>query len=183
MDKKKASRESENKAHSNERLFHKKLDRRGFLQKTGQITTGIIGGGVFGLLLLADHSEESPGPAVKTPPKSEKSPFQLGVASGDPLPDGVVLWTRLAPYPLVAGGGMSTDPVDVQWDVAGDKSFQHIVKQGTVTAEAEYAHSVHVEVEGLKPFHEYYYRFKSDQRLAGLDVQRLLRQPNRVLIK
>ena len=49
-------------------------------------------------------------------------PFTLGVASGDPLPDRVVLWTRLAPDPL-AGGGMPGADVDVVWEVATDAAF------------------------------------------------------------
>ena len=48
-------------------------------------------------------------------------PFTLGVASGDPLPDGIVLWTRLAPKPL-EGGGMPMNIVDVDWEIARDAS-------------------------------------------------------------
>ena len=55
-------------------------------------------------------------------------PFKLGVASGDPAPDGVVLWTRLAPDPL-NGGGMPPVPVDVVWEVADDDGMQQIVRQ------------------------------------------------------
>src|SRR6185295_9018015 len=49
-------------------------------------------------------------------------PFTLGVASGDPLPDGVVLWTRLAPAPL-EGGGMPMAVVEVGWEIARDARF------------------------------------------------------------
>ena len=55
-------------------------------------------------------------------PFFDSYPFTLGVASGDPLPDGVVLWTRLAPRPL-AGGGMPPAPVEVGWEVARDRRF------------------------------------------------------------
>jgi len=84
--------------------------------------------------------------------------FTLGVASGDPLPDGFVLWTRLAPDPL-AGGGMPDRPVEVRWEVASDESFRAIVARGSETAEAVSAHSVHAEVSGLRPGAWYWYRF------------------------
>jgi len=90
-------------------------------------------------------------------------PFTLGVASGDPLPDGVVLWTRLAPDPLAEGGhgGMPDARVPVQWEVAEDENFRRVVRRGTASAYPELAHSVHVEVSGLKPNRWYYYRFRA----------------------
>lgn len=86
------------------------------------------------------------------------NPFTLGVASGDPSPTGVVLWTRLAPDPL-AGGGMPPLPVLVRWRVADDAELRHIVRQGLAVAWPSLAHSVHVEVEGLEPGRWYYYQF------------------------
>src|SRR5215208_581580 len=74
-------------------------------------------------------------------------PFTLGVASGDPLPDGIVLWTRLAPIPL-EGGGMPMVNVDVDWQIARDARFQNIAQKGTALARPELGHSVHVEVSG-----------------------------------
>lgn len=90
-------------------------------------------------------------------------PFKLGVASGDPLPDGVVLWTRLAPQPLAEGGhgGMPDARVPVQWEVAEDERFRRVVQRGTASAYPELAHSVHVELTGLKPDRWYYYRFRA----------------------
>ncbi len=85
-------------------------------------------------------------------------PFSLGVASGDPWPDSVVLWTRLAPEPL-AGGGMPMANVEVAWEVAADRSFRSIVRSGTAIARPELGHSVHVEAGGLAPAREYWYRF------------------------
>jgi len=89
-----------------------------------------------------------------------RDPFTLGVASGCPRPDGVVLWTRLAPEPL-QGGGMGTRPVDVAWEIAHDEGFQRPVARGTASASAELAHSVHVEVQGLEPGRPYWYRFSA----------------------
>lgn len=85
-------------------------------------------------------------------------PFQLGVASGEPLPDGFVLWTRLAPEPLV-GGGMPAENIEVTWRVATDEALKHVVAEGTAVAGPELAHSVHVEVSGLEPARWYWYQF------------------------
>ena len=87
-------------------------------------------------------------------------PFSLGVASGDPTPDGVVLWTRLAPDPL-HGGGMGADAVEVRWEIADEEGFYSIVQTGTTVARPELGHSVHVEVSGLQPGREYWYRFRA----------------------
>lgn len=88
-----------------------------------------------------------------------KSPFQLGVASGDPTPDGIVLWTRLAPEPL-HGGGMPPENVEVSWQIARDESMRQIVRSGKAVASPRLAHSVHVEVDGLEPDRWYWYRFQ-----------------------
>jgi alkaline phosphatase D len=85
-------------------------------------------------------------------------PFTLGVASGDPLPDSVVLWTRLAPEPL-HGGGMPPEPVAVDWQIATDDGMRNIVQRGLVAALPELGHAVHVEVAGLEPGRWYWYRF------------------------
>jgi alkaline phosphatase D len=85
-------------------------------------------------------------------------PFTLGVASGSPLPDGVVLWTRLAPDPL-HGGGLPPRAANVEWELAADENFRTIVRRGVATAEPHYAHSVHVEANGLGPDRWYWYRF------------------------
>src|SRR5215207_10214485 len=70
------------------------------------------------------------GLAACEPPLPQGLPdgvFALGVASGDPLPDGIVLWTRLAPVPL-DGGGMPDRPVPVRWEVAADERFRRVVR-------------------------------------------------------
>src|SRR4051794_14384361 len=82
--------------------------------------------------------------------RAETAPFTLGVASGDPSPDGVVLWTRLAPDPL-NDGGMPDEPVEVHWEIALDEAMRRRVRYGRVTASPESAHSVHVELNGLEP--------------------------------
>jgi alkaline phosphatase D len=86
-------------------------------------------------------------------------PFQLGVAAGDPQPDGFVIWTRLAPEPLAPGYGMPAQPVELQWEVAADAAFANVVRKGQAVARPELGHSVHVEVTGLEAARPYWYRF------------------------
>ena len=88
-------------------------------------------------------------------------PFSLGVAAGDPAPDGFVIWTRIAPEPLEAHGGIGSGPIPVAWEVAGDEQFKAIVAKGEALARPELAHSVHVEVAGLQPGRPYFYRFEA----------------------
>ena len=97
---------------------------------------------------------------ARAAPPFDGDPFSLGVASGDPLPGGVVLWTRLAPDPLTPGGGMTAEPYGVRFEVATDQAFTRIVRRGAVEALPEEAHSARVELEGLAPGAEYFYRFK-----------------------
>jgi alkaline phosphatase D len=92
--------------------------------------------------------------------RAADSVFTLGVASGEPSPDGFVIWTRLATNPLSADGmgGMST-PVSVMWEVATDDGMHKVVRSGNTEADGRWAHSVHVEVGGLEPNRPYWYRF------------------------
>src|SRR5687768_13249537 len=87
-------------------------------------------------------------------------PVPLGVASGDPWPDGFVRWTRLMP-----GSDSGTDAlkanIAVEWRVSDDEKMSKVVKRGTTAAEANAAHSVHVEVRGLAPDRPYWYQFKA----------------------
>ncbi len=100
-------------------------------------------------------------PSAAAPPL-RSDPFTLGVASGDPAPDGFVIWTRLAPDPIAATGlgGMPSSDYQVPWQVATDEAFADVVRAGVAVARPESAHSVHVEVAGLQPGREYYYRFR-----------------------
>ncbi|CAM05882.1 alkaline phosphatase D [Saccharopolyspora erythraea NRRL 2338] len=95
-------------------------------------------------------------------------PFTLGIASGDPAPDGFVLWTRLATEPLADDGlgGMPARAVDVQWEVAEDERFARVVRRGSEQAAPELGHSVHVELAGLRPGREYFYRFRCGNHLS-----------------
>jgi alkaline phosphatase D len=99
------------------------------------------------------------GSSALAQPTFKTSPFQLGVAAGDPLPDGFVIWTRLAPEPLAFGSGMPHRNVEVDWQVASDERFTTVVRSGKAMARPELGHSVHVEVAGLEPGRVYWYRF------------------------
>lgn len=85
--------------------------------------------------------------------------FPLGVASGDPEPDSVILWTRLAPQPMAPDGGMPAISVPVRWEVAEDENFVRIARSGTARAEPHWGHSLHVDANGLLPGRPYFYRF------------------------
>jgi alkaline phosphatase D len=123
------------------------IDRRRFLVVTGSLSAAAV------------WSTRALG-AVLAAPKFSDYPFQLGVASGEPAVDGFVLWTRLAPKPL-EGGGMPAEPVEVDWQVAEDEAMSKVVKKGTTIANPDWAHSVHVEVDGLEPDRWYFYQFRA----------------------
>ena len=118
------------------------MDRRGFLIRT------LLGLGVAPLAARLASASELSG-----------NPFTLGIASGDATDDSVVLWTRLAPDPLAADGGMPDAGVRVQWELAADPDVSRVLRRGEVVAAPDLAHSVHVDLDGLEPNREYWYRF------------------------
>lgn len=122
------------------------IDRRRFLRATW--------GGVSASLALA----LMPGSSARAAPRLGKNPFTLGVASGDPTPDGIVLWTRLAPEPAVLDS-LGRLPIPVGYRVATDPGLRRVVARGVALAPAELAHSVHVEVCGLAPGRDYWFQF------------------------
>jgi alkaline phosphatase D len=106
-------------------------------------------------------------------------PFRLGVASGDPSPDGFVIWTKLMPRPLdiEANYGMPRQPVEVQWEVARDDAFRDIAAKGTAVAHPDLGHSVHVELAGLEPARTYWYRFAAGRERSFVGRARTLPAP------
>ncbi len=133
-----------------ENALGKNMDRRNFISGASKLAGLSLG--------LALAQSVTGLEVINAAPKFKDYPFTLGVASGDPLSDSVVIWTRLAPDPL-NGGGMPNEPVKVKWEVAKDENFRKIVQEGKVAAVPQLGHSVHVEVDGLKPNRVYYYRF------------------------
>lgn len=135
---------------------HPDLTLRGGTSRRRFLTwSALVAGLAFTPGLLGGTSPALPTPAHPA------GVFGLGVASGDPLPDGVVLWTRLSRNPFAPGGGMGPRPVRVDWEIAADESMTRIVRRGTVHATAEWGHSVHVDVRGLAPAADYFYRFRA----------------------
>ncbi|MFF0743414.1 alkaline phosphatase D family protein [Streptomyces sp. NPDC004111] len=105
-------------------------------------------------------------PAAAAPGAAGTPAFLHGVASGDPLPDGVLLWTRVTPVPeALPGSGVGPDTA-VGWEVAEDKDFARVVARGTTTARAATDHTVKADVRGLQPETGYYFRFSCGSALS-----------------
>ncbi|MDQ3541847.1 MAG: PhoD-like phosphatase N-terminal domain-containing protein, partial [Chloroflexota bacterium] len=114
-------------------------------------------------------ASQEAGATPESKPTFASSPYALGIASGDPAPDGVVLWTRLAPDPLAddgLGGMAGHGPIAVRYEVAADQAFADVDQTGTTLAKPELAHSVHVDLVGLEPGSEYFYRFLVGDELS-----------------
>ncbi|WP_432562571.1 alkaline phosphatase D family protein [Kineococcus sp. SYSU DK003] len=141
-------------------------DRRTFLAATGAVA-GLAAATSLGVTPAAASSSV----------RREDDPFTLGIASGDPAPDGFVLWTRLAPEPFAADGGMGSAAVRVDWRVCTDESMRHEVACGRELAAPELAHSVHVEVHGLRPDREYFYQFRYRHGTSAVGRTRTLPAP------
>lgn len=92
--------------------------------------------------------------------------FQHGVASGDPLPTAVVLWTRVTPSAEATPGSGKGPAATVSWQVATDARFRSVVAKGTVRTSRSLDHTVKVDAKGLKPATRYYYRFKHAGRYS-----------------
>jgi alkaline phosphatase D len=85
-----------------------------------------------------------------------------------------VLWTRLAPRPLEVGGGMPRESVTVEWELSAEENMRRVIKRGSVIAHPEWAHSVHVEVEGLEPARWYWYRFTAAGEVSAVGRTRTM---------
>lgn len=111
-----------------------------------------------------DASTTSRPERASVPPADgiDTDPFLLGVASGDPRPDSVILWTRLATdlTDATGQGGLGDADHAVLWEVATDEDFTDVVADGTEPAASEFGHSVHVDASGLEPDTWYWYRFR-----------------------
>ncbi|MEJ1930765.1 alkaline phosphatase D family protein [Nostoc sp. NIES-2111] len=145
-----------------DRLLSHRLKRR-------QVLLGA--GGLTGLLIATQWSNK-----VLAQPKFSNYPFTLGVASGEPLSDNVVPWTRLAPDPL-NGGGVPPYNIPVQWQIATDERMRKVVRSGVQMATPEFGHSVHVEVQGLQPDRWYWYRFRVGNEVSPIGRTRTAPEP------
>jgi alkaline phosphatase D len=146
------------------------MDRRTFL-------AGLIATAAGGLAACSSGGGDASGstttgkplvPEELPPSGLPSTPFTLGVASGDPLPDSVILWTRLAvdPAALDGWGGM-TDDVTVRWELSDDDRFDPLIAAGDATAAGALGHSVHVDVGGLEPDRRYRYRFRVGEHTSS----------------
>nr|WP_169731126.1 alkaline phosphatase D family protein [Rhodoferax saidenbachensis] len=134
-----------------------RMDRRHLLQ---------LAGSVAGTLWLPRSAWSQP--------RFESDPFALGVASGSPTHDSVVLWTRLV-QPDAAALGKAD--ITVRWEMAHDAQFKQGLRTGQATASAQLAHSVHVEVPDLEPDRWYHYRFMVGQAVSATGRTRTFPAP------
>ena len=150
-------------------LQHRMTDRRTVL-RAGVTASAVLA--VPGGLLVAGA-----GSAAASPVRGEV--FTLGVASGEPAPDGMVLWTRLASDPLADDGlgGLGKRRTEVEWELAADEGFRRIERRGTETTGPELGHSVHVELAGLPAGREYFYRFRVGREVSPVGRTRTSPQP------
>lgn len=99
-------------------------------------------------------------PATRAAARAGAAPaFLHGVASGDPLPDGVLLWTRVTPTAEATPGSGKGADTEVRWQVAEDQGFERVVARGSRTATAAHDHTVKADIRGLSPATDYYFRF------------------------
>ncbi|MGY1887125.1 alkaline phosphatase D family protein [Blastococcus sp. SYSU DS0753] len=123
-----------------------------FSRRTALQLAAVTGAGVAGAV--------SAGPAAAAPsPARIPGPFAHGVASGDPLPDAVVLWTRVTPDARSTPGSGAGPVVEVGWEVATDPGFRRVVRRGRVRTGPATDHTVKVDAAGLRPGTGYWYRF------------------------
>lgn len=106
-----------------------------------------------------------------------RAPFLHGVASGDPLPDGVVLWTRVTPTQAATPGSRRGPAVVVTWEVAADRAFRRIVARGRRRTGPARDHTVHVDVRGLRPGRTYWFRFRALGRTSRIGRTRTAPRP------
>ncbi|MEU4147647.1 alkaline phosphatase D family protein [Streptomyces parvulus] len=116
----------------------------------------VVKAAAAGAVLAAPLAAALPAGAADVAPA-----FLHGVASGDPLPDGVLLWTRVTPVPEAIPGSGTGPDTPVSWVVATDKALTNIVAKGSVTATAGSDHTVKADVRGLAPATDYWFRFSA----------------------
>ncbi len=138
---------------------HSSPDSQGSSGRPGLLAPSrrtVVKAAAAGAVLAAPLAAALPAQAAQAPA------FLHGVASGDPLPDGILLWTRVTPVPeATPGSGLGPD-TEVSWTVALDKAFTHVVAEGSTTASAASDHTVKADVRGLSPATDYWFRFSAD---------------------
>lgn len=145
-------------AHSQEPSASFTVDRRTAL-RWGAVGAGVAGLAAGGVAIAQDGFDDTPAP-LAVYGQGSALPFLHGVASGDPLPTSVVLWTRVTPdRDALPGSGLGQD-IQVKWEIARDDTFGEVVASGTEVASASTDHTVHVDPLNLAAETVYYYRFQ-----------------------
>jgi len=154
------------------------ISRSSNLSRRSLLTAGLGAG----LIVAVPGTGIAAAGTVQGPAGLRTDPFGLGIASGEPWPDGFVIWTRLAVDPLADDGlgGMPARDVPVEWEVAEDERMARVVKRGVAIASIGSAHSVHVELRGLRPGREYFYRFRSGRYISPVGRTLTAPAPNEI---
>jgi alkaline phosphatase D len=106
-----------------------------------------------------------------------ESPFSHGVASGDPLVDRVLLWTRISPEAISTGAAAAaaaTEPIEVEWSIALDPDLDQVVGSGSASTDGSVDYTVKVDALGLDPATTYYYQFRAFGRKSPVGRTRTL---------
>ena len=139
------------------------IERRMFLAGSAAAAAGLGPGGALA----------QPAAATST----NAGVFRHGIASGDPLPDAVLLWTRVTPTADSLPGSGAGPRVAVGWQVASDPGFRRVVAHGSTVTGPERDHTVKVDARGLVPATAYYYRFTLDRTTSPVGRTRTAPAP------
>jgi len=140
----------------------KRVNRRRFMQGFGSLGVTAVGAASLGLTGCDDDND------FNTVVTGDAISFNHGVASGDPLSDQVILWTRVTPQRA------GSQRFDVKWVVAHDQQMRDVIKRGEVTTSAVKDYTVKVDVDGLKPNTTYYYQFAVNDQFSRVGKTKTL---------
>lgn len=140
---------------------------RGNLRRRTFIKYGAASGAVAGAVLARPGLALGQAPAL----------FGHGVASGDPMPDRVIIWTRVTPVPEATAGSGLGPPTEVDWEVARDQSFTQIVAHGQAVSAAASDHTIKLDVTGLPADTELWYRFHASGQTSEAGRTRTAPEP------
>ena len=135
--------------------------RRDFLRASGLALGGIVvSTGLQGC--LSSGSSSSPSA------ENRSLAFEHGVASGDPLADRIMVWTRVTPKDANA------ENVEVSWEVASDAAFTQLLHNGSASTGPERDYTLKVDVQNLLPGETYFYRFKAGNTVSATGKMKTL---------
>ena len=135
------------------------FDRRSVLKASGVAAAAVAVGGSVATASSVWAEEADPA-------------FTHGVASGDPLPDAILLWTRVTPTPESLPGSGQGPEVEVTWEIATDNAFANIVGTGNVVTGPNSDHTVKADATGLSPATTYFFRFRLGDAVSGVGATR-----------